>query len=96
LTYADLFTWMVADFDRDRYSPGIINNQGVVTDARFPNNGQTGFATLNLRLGRTFGEQENHTVSLSLLNMTDKYYRVVGSGVDGEGFNAILGYEFRQ
>ncbi len=95
-TYADLFTWMVADFDRDRYSPSIINNQGLVTDARFPNDGQPGFATLNLRVGRTFGEDLNHTVSLSLLNMTDKYYRVVGSGVDGEGFNAILGYEFKQ
>jgi hemoglobin/transferrin/lactoferrin receptor protein len=95
-TYADLFTWMVADFDRDRYSPSIINNQGLVTDARFPNGGQPGYATLNLRLGHTFGACNNHIVSLSLLNMTDKYYRVVGSGVDGEGFNAILGYEFRQ
>lgn len=96
LSYVDLFTWMVADFDRDRYSPSIINNQGLVTDARFPNGGQPGFATLNLRMGRTFGEAQNHLVSLSLMNITDKYYRVVGSGVDGEGFNAILGYEFRQ
>jgi iron complex outermembrane receptor protein/hemoglobin/transferrin/lactoferrin receptor protein len=88
LAYADLFTWMVADFDADRYTN--------FNDARFPTNGQPGYATLNLRLGRTFGQHENHRVSLSLMNMTDKYYRVVGSGVDGEGFNAILGYEFLQ
>jgi outer membrane receptor protein involved in Fe transport len=87
-SYADLFTWMVADFDTDRYAPGNIG------DARFPTNGQPGYATLNLRLGHSFGERDNHRVSLSLLNMTDKYYRVIGSGVDGEGFNAILGYEF--
>lgn len=89
-TYADLFTWMVADFDLDRYTPGNL------TDARFPAGGQPGYATLNLRLGHTFGEFENHRVSLSLENITDKYYRVVGSGVDGAGFNAILGYEFLQ
>ena len=89
-TYADLFTWMVADFDLDRYTPGNL------TDARFPAGGQPGYATLNLRPGHTFGEFENHRVSLSLENITDKYYRVVGSGVDGAGFNAILGYEFLQ
>jgi hypothetical protein len=32
-------------------------------------------------------------VSLVLENITNQYYRVLGSGVDGTGFNAILGYE---
>jgi hypothetical protein len=33
-------------------------------------------------------------VSLILENITDEYYCVLGSGVDGTGFNALLGYEF--
>jgi hypothetical protein len=28
-----------------------------------------------------------------LENLTDKYYRVLGSGVDGTGFNAVFGYQ---
>jgi hypothetical protein len=31
---------------------------------------------------------------VSLENITDKYYRVLGSGVDGTGANALLGYEY--
>jgi outer membrane receptor protein involved in Fe transport len=81
----EVFTWMV---DRqDRYA---VQNNG---DARFPVGGNAGFATLNLRAGRSFGRFDNHRFSLSLLNITDKYYRVLGSGVDGSGVNAIFGYD---
>lgn len=89
-SYFEVFTWMV---DRqDRYNP--VN----VGDSRFWVNGAPatpGYATLNLRAGRTFGEWDQHRVSLSLENITDTYYRVLGSGVDGTGFNATLGYETR-
>ena len=37
-------------------------------------------------------EAGRHTVSLALENITDKYYRVLGSGTDGPGFGATFGY----
>jgi outer membrane receptor protein involved in Fe transport len=87
--YFDVYTWLV---DRqDRYNPGNF------TDSRFWVNGAPatpGYATLNLRCGRSLGECKNHRVSLVLENITNQYYRVLGSGVDGAGFNAILGYEW--
>ncbi|MCD0459835.1 TonB-dependent receptor [Roseiconus lacunae] len=84
--YIDVFTWMV---DRaDRYAESNLG------DARFIAGGTPGYATLNARVGRSFGESNQHHVSLSLENITDKYYRVLGSGVDGPGFNAVFGYQF--
>lgn len=83
--YLDIYTWLV---DRqDRYSS--VN----LTDSRFPVGGTPGYGTLNLRLGRSFGDSNRHRVSLALENITDKYYRVLGSGVDGPGFNALMGYQ---
>jgi hemoglobin/transferrin/lactoferrin receptor protein len=96
LTYVDLYTWMVADVDPNHYPRSLFNGAGQVTDARFPQGGTPGFATFNLRLGHTFGQRESHRVALTVYNITDKYYRVLGSGVDGEGFNALLTYEFLQ
>jgi hemoglobin/transferrin/lactoferrin receptor protein len=87
-SYFDMYTWLVNR--QDRYNP--IN----LTDSRFPVGGTDGYATLNFRAGTTFGECQNHRVSLILENVTDQYYRVLGSGVDGTGFNAMLGYEFVQ
>lgn len=86
LAYFDLFTWMVRR--ADRYSP---TNLG---DVRFLPGGTPGYATLNVRTGMTFGDCNQHQVSLSLENITDKYYRVLGSGVDGTGFNAVFGYQY--
>ncbi|MCO8121656.1 TonB-dependent receptor [Stieleria sp. TO1_6] len=84
--YLDVFTWMV---DRaDRYAESNLG------DVRFIAGGTPGYATLNVRSGRSFGNRNQHTVSLSLENITDKYYRVLGSGVDGPGFNAVLGYQY--
>ncbi len=86
-SYFDIYTWLV---DRaDRY------NQFNLSDVRFIPGGTPGYGTLNLRVGRTFGDRDQHRLNLSLENLTDKYYRVLGSGVDGTGFNAIMGYEFR-
>ena len=84
----DVYTWLVAR--QDRYNPQ--NN----IDARFPVGGTPGYATLNVRMGTTLGRCDRHRVSLTLENITDTRYRVLGSGVDGAGFNAILGYELVQ
>ncbi|MBX3412358.1 MAG: TonB-dependent receptor [Pirellulales bacterium] len=82
----DIFTWLV---DRqDRYA--AQNN----VDSRFIAGGTPGYATLNMRVGKNFGECLNHRVSMSLENITDKAYRVLGSGVDGPGINAVFGYEY--
>ncbi len=58
------------------------------TDERIPIGGTPGFATLNIRCGRAFGDKQNHIVSLSLENITDQPYLVHGSGVLGTGFTA--------
>lgn len=85
-TYCDLFTWLVRR--QDRYAAQDM------TDARFPVGGTPGFGTLNLRMGTRLGRCENHRLSFTLENITDKAYRVLGSGVDGPGFNFIAGYEW--
>ncbi|WP_417733215.1 TonB-dependent receptor domain-containing protein [Rosistilla oblonga] len=84
--YFDIYTWMV---DRaDRY------NDANLGDVRFIPAGTPGYATLNIRTGQRFGDANQHLVSLGLENITNKYYRVLGSGVDGAGFNAIFGYQY--
>jgi hemoglobin/transferrin/lactoferrin receptor protein len=89
LRYFDVYTWLV---DRqDRYNPTNL------TDSRFFVNGVAatpGYGTLNLRAGTALGKHDAHRVGMSLENITDKYYRVLGSGVDGTGFNAMFSYEF--
>ncbi|WP_345684750.1 TonB-dependent receptor [Novipirellula caenicola] len=84
--YFDVYTWMVRRADR--------YNNANLGDVRFISGGTPGYATLNVRTGRSFGERNQHQVSLSLENITDKYYRVLGSGVDGTGFNAVFGYQY--
>lgn len=84
-SYFDVYTWMVGR--ADRYNPSNFR------DVRFFPGGTPGYATLNVRMGHAFGAQCQHRVSLSLENLTDKRYRVLGSGVDGPGFNAVFGYQ---
>lgn len=96
LTYVDLYTWMVDQVEARHYPRSLFNNLGQSTDARFPTGGTAGYATLNLRLGKTFGETQAHRVSATFYNLTDRYYRVLGSGVDGEGFNALVSYEYKR
>lgn len=85
--WLDVYTWLVRR--QDRYA--LVNTR----DARFPAGGQPGYATLNLRLGSMLDRAGRHRVSVNLENLTDRYYRVLGSGVDGAGINATLGYELR-
>lgn len=84
--WLDVYTWLVAR--QDRYNPQ--NN----TDSRFPVGGTPGYATFNVRAGTSLGRWHQHRLSLGLENITNTAYRVLGSGVDGPGFNAILGYEW--
>ncbi len=85
--YIDVFTWLV---DRaDRYA------ESNLSDVRFIAGGTPGYGTLNIRTGRFFGQSNQHSLSLSLENITNKYYRVLGSGVDGPGFNAVFGYQYQ-
>lgn len=85
--YFALYTWMSARQDR-------LDTVRDITDERIPIGGTPGFATLNARSGRTFGEFDQHRASLSLENITDQPYQVHGSGVLGTGFTARLGYSW--
>lgn len=86
-SYFEVFTWMV---DRqDRLDPVRDPN-----DERIPIGGTPGYATLNMRCGRAFGCYDQHRLSLSLENITDKDYLVHGSGVFGTGFTARFGYSW--
>jgi len=82
----DTYVWLASR--QDRYS--AANN----IDPRYILGGTPAYATLNLRMGTTLGSFDKHRLSLGLENITDTAYRVIGSGVDGPGFNAIFGYEW--
>ena len=86
-SYFALYTWMSDRQDK-------LDTVRDVTDERIPIGGTPGFATLNLRVGRTFGCCEQHRLSLSLENITDQPYLIHGSGVLGTGFTARLGYSW--
>jgi outer membrane receptor protein involved in Fe transport len=85
--YFDVYTWMSDRQDR-------LDTVRDVTDERIPIGGTPGFATLNARYGRAFGCCDQHHVSVSLENITDRPYQVHGSGVLGTGFTARLGYSW--
>lgn len=86
-SYFSMYTWMVRRQDR-------LDQVRDITDERIPAGGTPGYATLNLRAGRTFGCCNQHRVSLSLENITDKNYLVHGSGVFGTGATARFGYNW--
>ena len=86
--YFAVYVWLV---DRqDRLDP--VRDLG---DERIPIGGTSGFATLNFRTGRTYGDHDQHRVSLSVENFTDQPYLVHGSGVLGTGITARLGYQWQ-
>lgn len=87
LSYFDVYTWASARQNR-------LDTVRDVTDERIPIGGTPGFATLNLRMGRTFGACRQHRLSVSGENLTDKDYLVHGSGVLGTGATARLGYSW--
>jgi outer membrane receptor protein involved in Fe transport len=86
-SYFTLYTWMSDRQDR-------LDPVRDVTDERIPIGGTPGFATLNMRFGRTLGSYDQHRLSLSLENLTDKDYLVHGSGLLGTGFTARFGYSW--
>ncbi|MFV2066617.1 MAG: TonB-dependent receptor, partial [Pirellulales bacterium] len=86
-SYFAIYTWLVRRQDR-------LEQVRDITDERIPAGGTPGYATLNMRMGRTFGCYDQHRVSLSLENITDKNYLVHGSGVFGTGFTARMGYSW--
>ena len=81
--WLDLYAWLVA-------SQARLSARDV-RDSRIPLGGTPGYATLNIRAGSFI--TKNQRVSLGIENITDKAYRVHGSGVDGPGINGHIGYE---
>ncbi len=81
--WVEVYGWLVGR--QDRLSARDIR------DSRIPADGTPGYATLNLRLGSRVGESQR--VTLGLENITNKAYRVHGSGVDGPGISGHIGYE---
>jgi hemoglobin/transferrin/lactoferrin receptor protein len=86
-SYFQVYTWMVDRQDR-------LDPVRDAVDERIPIGGTPGFATLNARVGRSFGESNQHLLSLSMENITDKAYLVHGSGVFGTGITARFGYSW--
>jgi hemoglobin/transferrin/lactoferrin receptor protein len=70
---------------QDRLAPGDL------TDPRIPVGGTPGFATFDLSSGIELNGVG--TISLALENLTDASYRLHGSGIDGPGFNLVLGFQ---
>ena len=60
---------------------------------RVPPGGSPGYTVASIRGG--WQVTNGLAVTLTLDNLTDKDYRVHGSGVNESGFNAILGVEYR-
>lgn len=85
--YFTIYTWLSDRQDR-------LDTVRDITDERIPLGGTPGFATLNVRGGRTFGDRDQHRASITLENITDQPYQVHGSGVLGTGFTARLGYSW--
>ncbi len=65
-----------------------------LSDERIPPGGTPGFATLNVRMGRAYGDHNQHRLSLSVENLLDQPYLVHGSGVYGSGITGRFGYQF--
>lgn len=84
-TYFTIFTWMVRRQDR-------LDPVRDIGDERIPAAGTPGYATLNMRVGRSFGALDQHHLSFSLENITDQPYLVHGSGVFGSGITGRFGY----
>lgn len=66
-----------------------LSQRDLGDDQRVPANGTPGYMTGSLR--GSWHAKDNVLVTLGLENLTDEDYRVHGSGVNGAGFNAILG-----
>jgi len=85
--YFSLYTWLVDRQDR-------LDPVRDFSDERIPPGGTPGFATLNVRAGRAFGDASQHRLSISVENLTDQPYLVHGSGVFGTGITGRFGYQW--
>lgn len=81
----DVYVWAVRRQDR-------LSTRDRTDIFRIPADGTPGFATLNFRYGHMITERQRITVNVA--NVTDKAYRVHGSGADGPGIDVLLGYEW--
>ncbi|MEZ6195915.1 MAG: TonB-dependent receptor [Planctomycetota bacterium] len=84
---------------RARAEVEIVDNQDKLTSGdigdtqRIPPGGTPGYAVYNLFFGYEF--QEGKTVFLDVLNLSDRQYRVHGSGSQEAGFGARFGFDLR-
>ena len=60
---------------------------------RIPPGGSPGYAIVNFRSSYDF--DEGKTVFLNVENITDKRYRIHGSGQQEAGISAIVGFDLR-
>ena len=68
-----------------------LSARDLADTVRIPPGGTPGYTTLNFRYGRTIDECQRVIVNVE--NVTDKAYRVHGSGADAPGINLVVGYE---
>lgn len=74
--FADLYMRAAVDA-REEYSDGTHDNYDA-------------WETLNLSLGTKFGEERQHFVSLSLLNILNRDYQTAASSIDEPGMHAVV------
>ncbi|MHC4202309.1 MAG: TonB-dependent receptor plug domain-containing protein, partial [Planctomycetota bacterium] len=79
--------YMVAAAEQDRLSQGDVADK-----LRIPPGGTPGWATLNIRGGMMLSE--SLTLTLGACNLTDKRYRIHGSGLDAPGRGVSVGIEW--
>jgi outer membrane receptor protein involved in Fe transport len=65
-----------------------------IRDSRIPAGGTPGFGVISARYGWQLSS--NQSLILGVDNLVDRPYRVHGSGVDGSGISATVGYELRR
>ena len=83
--WLDVFCWLAARQDR-------LSSRDV-RDSRIPSGGTPGYGIVTARYGWQMAE--NQSLVLGVENLLDRPYRVHGSGVDGAGISATIGYELR-
>ena len=84
--WLDAFAWLARR--QDRLSPRDLR------DSRIPSGGTPGYGTVTVRYGWQMSSSQS--LVLGVENLFDRPYRVHGSGVDGAGISATLGYELRR
>jgi len=85
MNWFDTYVWMVDRQDR-------LSARDLADHVRIPADGTPGYATFNVRIGHMLDEHQR--IILNVYNITDKLYRVHGSGSDGPGIDVVLGYEW--